>query len=486
MSNRHRTLRETKLVKLLMHFSKVERRLFNEFVQASFFNKNPKLSNLYAFLYKGLSINPIPAKDPITFELAFKHIFPNETYKKERITKLCSKLFKLVERFIVIQKIENSQAEGQLLLLDYYNQHYLNDYYQVVDKNIRKLSENMTLRNNDYYRLCYNIEGASAKFLSTQLDDGRGDVNFQQTTSLLDIYYLSKKLEQACQMKNRQRTTLYPYSFDLMEEIMTFLPRSPYFKIPIIQIWYYAFLLLDEPQLSHYQKLKELLQEHNNLLLFLERRILYTYLENSCAKVMGTPMRYYAELFDLYKLQLKKEIIYTNGYLIPMIFRNIITVALKLEEIDWAEQFLLEHQDRIIPDYIEKEDMVSLCKALVLFEQQKYEEALNYLNLLKYNNIYTKLDERRIRLKIYYELSYEDLFDDLVNSFRKFISKNQKQINEVFIQLNRNFVNMVNKLNMHHTFSTGEEQKQFRKEMQEMNLLAEKNWLLGKLKEEYK
>ncbi len=472
-------LSETRLIKMLLGFSKADLKQFADFVKSPYFNKNEHLVRLYTFILK---YAPHFKHPKFTFEAAFHYLFPDQTYKKEAIIKLCSKLMKLAEKFVIQQQMNDKELKSKLVLLTYYNKANQNDLFESLLKNTRKLNEGGGLRNSQYYKLLFEMESEYAHFLSAKLDDRKGDVNFQATTHSLDVYYLSQKLEQLCQMKNRQQTVSFPYRFDLMEEIMSFLPQSIYYEIPIIQIWYTAFLLLHQPTIAHYQGLKKLIQQHHQLVAIQEKRVLYTYLENSSAQLMGRVERY-VELFDLYQLQLQDQTLYSNGYLQPTIFRNIITVALKLKENDWAEQFLKDQQALIMPDYVEKEDMVSFCKALILFEQEKYEEALDFLNLLKYNNVYTKLDERRVRLKVYYELEFEDPFDDLINSFRKFISKNKAQINEVYIDLNRNFINAINAIRKLTYEIENQEIKrnELVAEIKEIQLIAEKDWLLEKL-----
>ncbi len=472
-------LSETRLVKLLLGFSKAELKQLADFVRSPYFNKNENLIKLYTFIQ---AYAPRFKHKSFTFNLAFERLFPDQVYKKERIIKLCSKLMKLAEQFVIQQQVAKKEMKSKLLLLDYYNKVNQNSLFEATLKNIRKLNDKQEERNSEYYQLSFAIESEYAHYLSAKLDDQKGDVNFQPTTNSLDIYYLSQKLEQLCQMKNRQQTVPFPYRFDLAQEIITFLPQSIYYNIPIIQIWYTAFLLLDNPVLAHYQQLKKLVREHQTRIAIQEKRALYTYLENSSALLMSRQERY-VELFELYQLQLKDQTIYSDGYLQPLSFRNIITVALKLKENRWAEQFLEEHQTLIVPDYTEKEDMVSLCKALILFEQKQYDQTLDFLNLLKYNNVYTKLDERRVRLKVYFELGFDDLFDDLINSFRKFISKNKTQINEVYINLNRNFVNAINTMQKlkYEVKNQQAKRNDLIIKIQTMSLIAEKEWLLTKL-----
>ncbi len=472
-------LKDGKLIKMIAVFSNLEQKQFREFVNAPFFNKNQNLIILYDYIQ---SYSPNFEHHDLTFNNAFQYLFPKKVYKKSVIVKLNSKLLKLAEQFINYQVTSNDAAQTNLNLLRFYNRRKLSNFFNYRYKKSIKQINNQVYRNADHLKHLFEYEYERSNFLGIRAEDGTGDILFQQTADSLDTFYICKKLEQLCQMKNRQRSVNYVYDFTLMTELLQFVPNSIYYQIPTISIWYHALILLNEPtKAKNYYKLRELLEKHSKLFTIAENNVLYTYLYNALRSSHPINGNYYKELFQLYEIQLKNKIIYVNGYLHPIIFRNIVSVGLKLEKNAWVKSFLEEHQHKITPEYEEREDMYSLCYAMWCFAEQRYEETLDELNQLKYDNINTKMEERRIRLKVYYELEYFDLLDDLVNSFRKFLTKNKSKINEFHVEANRHFVNVL--FAIAYTRKGDKERiEKITAKLQEITVLPEKDWLLQKIK----
>ena len=88
--------------------------------------------------------------------------------------------------------------------------------------------------------------------------------------------------------------------------------------------------------------------------------------------------------------------------------------------------------------------MAMLCKAILFFEKQQFELALEFLNNTHFRDIQGKLLERRLRLRIYLELGYDDTFLDQINSFRKFLSVNKSIVPEHHYNGNKSFIQAAN------------------------------------------
>ncbi len=473
-------MHNSKLIIILRSLSASHLKQFRDFVASPFFNKNDKLIILYAYLYK---YQPDFTHKKLQEAQVVKHIFGRQTPNKDALAKLSSKLLKLLEQFIAYQKIAAQPLIGKLELLNFYDQQNLTTPFNNTFNNIKKLQNQYPYQDSRYFYNQLLIEIQYSQHLSTKKDTGTDDVNFEAINSTLDQFYLRAKLEQLCLMINRQRTTQFDYTFLMKDKLMDTLAQSPYLQVPVINIWYQALQLLTQAQnKTHYLALKQQLQEHTLILAPNEIRILYTYLENTSASIFKDAMERYQELFSLYQPQLQQQVIYTNGYLLPPIFRNIVTVALRLQKLKWLDVFLIQHENKIIPEYQDREDMYRLCKAMLSFEQNNYEQTLDLLNTLACDNIFTKMDERRIRLKIYYELNYENLFEDLINSFRKFMVDNKNKIASAHVQANRDFINFAYQLyktipKQHKTINLLETN------MKNTQILPEKSWLLEKIEQ---
>jgi hypothetical protein len=92
------------------------------------------------------------------------------------------------------------------------------------------------------------------------------------------------------------------------------------------------------------------------------------------------------------------------------------------------------------------------------------------------------MDERRLRLMCYYELRYADPFDDLVNSFRKFLTDRKIQTPKNYIEANRKFIKYIHKLSTIHLLAK-EQIRALNDEIAQTPVLPEKEWLLLKLEE---
>jgi len=468
-------MKNSKLIKLLQCFSKPELNRLKLFIDSPFFNKNLKLKKLMTYI-NGYA----PRFDNVnfTYENAYQQIFSEKKYQKEPIIKLFSKLFDLTEQFIFHDQLKEDSTTKKIALLQFYNQQNLIAYFRSTLKSIRKVQDNAVIKNDIWAFNQLQIEHEYAHFLSANADNGTGDINLQATNDALDIFFLQKKLKYFCYMKNRQRLVSFPYKLTLEEELNQYAESDVSIQDPIILIWRDAFNLLSHPKsLTAYQQLKSNLIHHSSHIEMSDKRVLFTYLQNMAKFVFED---FFEELFSLYKTQLKENILYENHFLLPVTFKNIVSVSLRLKEYTWAKDFIERHREKIIPSHKDKDSIYFLCLAILHFSKGEFDEALEILNQARINNLYTKLEERRLRLKIYFEMEYRLLFEDGINSFRKFLSENRKHIATYYLNANRDFLNTI-----FYLFNSGQyDQKRFdklKKTVEETAFLPEKEWILQKI-----
>jgi len=135
---------------------------------------------------------------------------------------------------------------------------------------------------------------------------------------------------------------------------------------------------------------------------------------------------------------------------------------------------------KIVPEYEHKEDVYSYSMAQIRFKEGKYDEVLIILNQTVFSDMYTKMDVRRMCMKLYYAPEYIQLFEDMVNSFRSFLSENENNIPAEHIQANRDFTNICNRI--HDTLRRDKKRiKSIEEKIANIQVLPEKTWLLEKL-----
>ncbi len=470
-------MKDTKLIKVIEKFSKTDLKRMKEFVHSPFFRASKTERDLFDFIYK---YAPDFDHKKFTPEQAAKYIFTDKKYDASALIKIQSRLFKLVELFIYYYFRDENLPDVEVALMKFYDRENLTSQVETTYKKIQKKQEAYPHRDFMHYFNQLTIEKQYKDFLVGKFEDGKGNTHYQKVMEILDIFYLTEKLIQICQLYNRQMLTNVNYEVKLMDEILAFLPDSDYKDVPIIKIWYTALSLLHSAdKYEHYRQLKTLLIEHNSLLNQRDKRALYTYLENNTSMVFESDA-YYKALFDLYSRQLEDATIYIDGYLLPTIFKNIVTVGLRLEHLEWTEQFLENNKDKIVPEYEDRDDVYSYSLAQLYFKQQKIDDVLDVLNRTVFNDIYIKMDIRRMYLKVYYEMKYDDMLEDMVNSFRVFLTSHQDTIPAIHIQAHRDFINVI--YNIYRTMKKDKKRiEAMENQIAEINILPEKSWLLEKL-----
>lgn len=472
-------MKNSKLIKVVEKFSKSELKRLRNFVYSPYFNNDKKVQLLFDFIYE---YAPDFNHKKFTADNAML-IFNSESKCDDAtLIKLQSRLFKVIEMFIH-HELTQDFSDVDLSLMKFYNRENLTTNFKNAHKKAQKEQDNQPFRNADYYHRQFLIENEYDLFLTGKFENSTGEMNHQRVADRLDTFYLARKLDILCQMHNRQRIVNVNYNMAMLDEILALLQTSDYAKVPVIALWHQALLLLTNTDNSaHYYNLKKLLAQHENLMNNLERRMLYTYLENTLRHVSKDRNQYYKELFDLYDTQLNNNLLYIDGFLLPNIFKNIVTVALALNHVEWTVNFLDKNQYKIAPEYENREDVYSYCLARLYFEQNKFDSVLGVLNQMVFNDISIKMDVRRIYLGVYYEKKMDISFEGMVSSFRKFLTKNQETVSSLHIQANRDFINVINKI--YNTLKKDQEKlNDIEQQISVIKILPQKAWLLEKLEE---
>lgn len=114
-----------------------------------------------------------------------------------------------------------------------------------------------------------------------------------------------------------------------------------------------------------------------------------------------------------------------------------------LGEISKAEKFVKKFSGSLSPDI--RDSVVMIAQYYILLERKEYEKALEKLSIMDHVDHYNKLNFRRDKLLIYYELElYEEAYS-LIHSFRQFLKEND-HISREERQRARLFVNFLKKL----------------------------------------
>ena len=126
-----------------------------------------------------------------------------------------------------------------------------------------------------------------------------------------------------------------------------------------------------------------------------------------CIKKMNQGnAEFYREFLNLSKDLLKTDILLARGELNPWYFRNAVMASLRLNEYEWAEQFINDFENKLPTDF--RQNAVSYNRALVYFYQKKYDKVIPLLQSVEYDDLVYNLSSKSILLAVYYELDADE------------------------------------------------------------------------------
>lgn len=439
-------MHQSKTIRLLSILSRQELDKFLSYTKSPYFNTNQHLVHLLEYL---IPLAPGFDKSVISYQNAFIAVFkrlPQGSEEKSTIRKLASKLLRLAEGFIEQEQLAAMPFFSAYFRKRWFRENSQSDWEEEVLRQMKVLNTQNKI--HDKYRsLCtYFIEYEETQTtVSKELILEKLDLSRLNTS--IDAYYLHEKLETLCHIANHSLIANQKYEVPEAEQVLQLLALRLEKLSPVTQLWQKALALLQDPGVqARYMDLKNSLERHGRLLSPTDHHTIFHYLLNTARFVFPASAEYIREMMQLYKYQIQTGSILFNGHIIPDTFYNVIAVATGLQELEWAKDFFQQFNNKLDPRNHKSEGIRQFSESMLLFELGQYEQALDKLNSTVFKDIQFKLSERRLRIKIYLELNYEELLLDQLNTFRKFLSVNKSIIPHHHELGNKTFINAVSLL----------------------------------------
>lgn len=426
----------SKLIFILKSLTKKEFKEFELYINSPLFNKNKDVLNLLSILKKN---HPLFDNKNITHDVIARKMFGKPDTKKLRYT--MTDLSKLAENFIAFKDYDNSHHQH---LINAYQKRGLNKFFhQEIKKEKHGYSE-QSIRDDSFYKNIHDLSEISYRY-TLENDNRNIDTQLQELVDHLDLFYLSKKLKYSCEIINRMNILKVKYDVKLLEYLLNFLKTNPIENSPSIIVYHQVLKTLQNPeQETNYKKLKSMIAQHLASFEREDQYDLFGYLQNYCIKQINSGNNNYLnELFDNYNTMIKNRVVVKNGNVAQFDFKNIVTVALRVEQYDWTISFI-ENYQKYLPDN-HRENAVTYNKARVNFYTHQYRKCLKELLTVEFTDIYYSLDSRALLLKTYYELEDFESAISLIKAFKIYL-KRDKKISEYQNAAYSGFLKITNQL----------------------------------------
>lgn len=481
-------MEQSKLITLLKTFSKVELNRFSEYVTSPYFNKNQQVRSLMKVLY---DTYPKFENTTITKESVYKKIFGKDKFNSQKLRDVMSYLTSLAEEFIMHVGLENDPIARKEVLLKEFRQRGLNKYFPTVLREAKALNERTSFRDYTYYYNNYLLEYEENVFFMKN-EKREQTESLQKKADNLDVFYLSAKLKNCCEMANSSNVVLASYNLNMIDEILLYLDKniSRYRTIPVINIYYYILLtLIKSEKENHYFKLKELLLENHKNFDREEMRQMYDCVQNYCIKKINSGhSNYLNELMEVYELLLQHKIIFdAQGLLSQWDYKNIVSTGIRLNKFDWTEKFIHQYKDFLSEEI--RQNAFNFNLASFYYSKKDYKNAFKLLQQVEYTDVYYHLSAKSLLLKAYYEQEDTEGFYSLVDTFKIYLKRN-KTISAYQYEVHYNLIRFIKKANDLRIKHNNKMNAKFKLEITRLQEEVEKtkqitniNWLREKITE---
>jgi len=449
--------------KIIAQFSDEEQQQFVQFLHATYIHNNIKLIKIFSIIHKAVLTEQYEME-----EIDFIKIFPDINKNKQHFYDATSQLYRMIEQFLILQDVEKDQFLQQQLLQKSFQQKQLD--FTISSKNTNTSSE--------FYIHVYKQQ--LFRHHHILLEDSVDISSLENAFHHFDIYALIEKLRLACSVISAQNFDKQEADFSLLELLLNRITSEDLEKHALLAIYFYTYKMLQQPENeTYFNQLQPLIYQQVRTFSKTEMREIILQANNFCIKRMnrGEEM-YFRKSFELYKLGIEHKILLESGLLSRFTFTNVVTIALRLKEIDWTKSFI-----EINKKYVEekfRESTYSFNKAKLWYTQKLYDKTIILLQQADYDDILLNLSAKTILLKIYVELNYIDTLEYHIQSMRKFITR--KKIEPFYKNNFTNICKLTIKL-MEYKVSKNKHKinETLKATIQQTNPCSEKIWLLEQI-----
>ncbi len=419
-------MNDSKFYRFLKTLNNKELRKFRKYLESPYFNTNQTLLALYSVFETHLLDEK---SSPLQKESVWNLIYPNESFDYDRLRKLLHLLMVLGEDFLAQLAYDDNSAHRVHYLLQMLHRKEMDEFIQSTIQSGLTILKKENNRNGTYYYDLYSIE--KYKYILENIESERAKklniqkLNIAEIDGHLNHFYFSEKLKYYCLLLSWSKVTNVNTNVDLIENIIEIIQSENYLQIPAIAVYYQIYLTYIEPENEgHFFQLKQTIKNFIHLFPPEDAKdIMNSAINYTIQKHNSGNTSFYQENFSLYKEAIEKQIILSNNELSPWAFKNIITLALRLSEFEWTENFISEWGIKINKEF--RENAIYYNLASLYFYKKNYAKAIPLLQKVQFDEVNYGLGAKSLLLAMYFEQDEEEALNSLTESFKLFVKRNK-------------------------------------------------------------
>lgn len=408
------TLEDTRLWQTLAALSARELNAFRKFLDSPYFNQRTDVIGLLESVMRHMR-----SKKKVTHKVFWESVHPGKPYDNQQLRLLMSYLHKLVGQFLAVESLMANEADCRRRVVETWGRKGQTAIQARSMEEAFRYLERSPVRNADYYFETYLLHQEQYRQASRQRPEkGAGSQLVDQS---INIAFAAMKLRQTCLLLAHGQVYDWGFVPSMLEPIDDFIQVNNLLDEPCIGIYWHGIRMLRHPDEERYfQAFKALLLAYGGVFPPGEVQDLYLLAINyGVRRVNDGQLSYFHDIMDFYRDGLKHEYLLQDGQLSRFTYHNIVSVALQIDQADWAEVFIQEWTSRI--DRRFRERMESFNRAKIAYYRRRYDEAVSLLQRSNYHDPLLNLGARTLLLKIYFELEEFDALQSHLDAFQNYL-----------------------------------------------------------------
>ncbi|MFT4685916.1 MAG: hypothetical protein ACI92C_001229 [Neolewinella sp.] len=467
--------KSNKLISLLVSLGRPQRRGCRKLIQSVYFSGNEDLLAFFDEITRRLDKGKSLDKRQV-----WASIFsPSKPFNDVRFRKFTSDLFKQIQEFLTQEMLLEEPELKNYLYLSALEKQSPDKLIKGVERNWEEIAGQEGSYEHSAYLYRHLLEERKYSLLNYEHRPYER-ANVEAISNNLDVYYIVMKLRHAANIHSRIQTDQSAYDLQLIPDIVHFLDTNgTYLDHPVVAIHYYMYKMLTESE-NHdaYYHYKDIIIRDTDSMVGDQAYEFFQPALNYCRRRINESNRdFLAEYLEIYRYALEHNLVYDDGKLDPLQFRNTILIALRHGDYTWAEHYIENYQDRL-PEK-QRSNAVNYNSATLYFYQENYDKALNFLRDVEYENTTYNLNSKTMLLAIYYETGADTALDSLFDSVTAYLNRH-KEIPDINQRAYRNLVTFTRRLTR---MLPGDKKalEQLKTDLAEKKYVASRPWLEEKI-----
>lgn len=470
----------SKTITLLSALPKQQIKQLKAWVASPCFNTDEKVLSLFQYLAKHHG-NYNEAN--VNVAVVLKNVKGIKSINK--LNQKASALLNIIEIFLHHQNPNNTISCSLELLKTYKHWVLEKHFIQQYNKLQKKLSENKFKEPDDYYHEHTLIETAYQGFTANTQHDKAFTIS--PILHSLDIFYYSKKLRYLCEVANRKKFTGIADEIENTDDFFKSLQPYNNNQYPYIYCFSKVYTLISSPINAHslqdYKLLKDFLQQYKSHIHPLDYKAIIGYAQNFCLRCINENITAFEKEYLYFnELRVAENLLLEQKLVEPHYFRNIVSIAIKINELAYAKNFVAEYKASLPATH--QEAYTLYCEAMIAYAEKKYDKAEQIITTTPNGD--TKvfdalLKKMLLKIKLDNPTSPKTTLKETLKNYLKFLDYNEAKLASHYLPL-KNFGSYYD--NLINSRSRQQEDIAHRiNNLKEEKAIADKDWLLKKLSE---